>query len=204
MKFTSASALIAALLLSAGRLVAVSPAEATGHGAGASIPEGPSPDAENAIKTFKFDSGLKVGLFAAEPLLGNPVCFVTDEKGRWYIAETYRQEKGIEDDRAHTDWLNDDIASRTVADRLAMIHKFYPDPAKFEEKFAKFEDRITRLEDSNGDGKADKVDDHRRWLSRCARWHGRGPDRARQRSLVDLHPHSLAFQEPRRRMKRPT
>ncbi len=157
MKFTSASALIAALLLSAGRLVAVSPAEATGHGAGASIPEGPSPDAENAIKTFKFDSGLKVGLFAAEPLLGNPVCFVTDEKGRWYIAESYRQEKGIEDNRAHTDWLNDDLASRTVADRLAMIHKFYPDPKKFEEKFATFEDRITRVEDSNGDGKADKV-----------------------------------------------
>ena len=33
-----------------------------------------------------------------------------------------------------------------------MMHKFYPDAAKFEEKFAKYEDRIRRLEDTTGSG----------------------------------------------------
>src|SRR4028119_1285955 len=109
--------------------------------------------AVNAIKTFKLDPNLKVELFAAEPLLQNGVAFAEDAKGRWYIAETFRQEKGVEDNRAHANWLSDDIAARTVEDRLAMMHKFYPDPAKFAEKFTANEDRITRVEDSNGDGK---------------------------------------------------
>src|SRR4051812_39309572 len=121
----------------------------------AEVPQGdntgytePAQDAVNAIKTFKTDPGMKVSLFAAEPLLKNPVAFTQDEQGRWYIAESYRQEKGIEDDRGHGDWLNDDIAAQTVEDRLAMIHKFYPDPAKFAEKFAKEEERIVRVEDT--------------------------------------------------------
>ena len=113
-------------------------------------------EAANAMKTFKVDPGLKAELFAAEPLLRNPVAFSVDEKGRWYIAETYRQEKGIEDNRAHSNWLSDDIAARTVEDRLAMINKFYRDPAKFAEKFTKEEERIIRIEDTNGDGIADK------------------------------------------------
>jgi len=157
MKFHSAFIILAGTLILTGRISAVPPDEATGHGSGSSVPAGPSPDAENALKTFKYDSGLQVSLFAAEPLLGNPVSFQTDERGRWYIAESYRQEKGIEDNRAHKEWLDDDLASRTVEDRLAMMHKFYPNPEKFAEKFTKYEERITRVEDSNGDGKADKT-----------------------------------------------
>lgn len=121
-----------------------------------SQPVAASAEAANAIKGFKFDAGLKVELWAAEPLLGNPVSFSTDEQGRWYIAESYRQERGIEDNRSHAPWLNDDIASRSVEDRLAMIHRFYPEPEKFHEKFEAFEDRITRVEDSTGSGHADK------------------------------------------------
>ncbi|HEX5175798.1 MAG TPA: hypothetical protein VFV83_02160, partial [Chthoniobacteraceae bacterium] len=92
-------------------------------------------DAKNAIQSFSHDPGLKIELFAAEPLLKNPVAFSPDERGGWVIAESYRQEKGVEDNRAHANWLNDDIASRTVEDRLAMINKFYRDPKKFAEKF---------------------------------------------------------------------
>ncbi len=109
-----------------------------------------------AMKGFKFDPGLRLELFAAEPMLANGVAFSPDEKGRWYVAETYRQERGVEDNRGHGNWLDDDIAARTVEDRLAMIHKFYPDPKKFAEKFTKYADRVVRLEDSDGDGKADK------------------------------------------------
>ena len=120
-------------------------------------PVAASDAAQNAIKTFKYDAGLKVELWAAEPLLGNPVSFATDDKGRWYIAESYRQERGIEDNRSHMAWLTDDIASRSTDDRLAMIRKFYPDPKAMDEKFTRYEDRITRVEDTTGAGHADKT-----------------------------------------------
>jgi quinoprotein glucose dehydrogenase len=128
-------------------------AEAAGHGTGAAAKA--AGDASSAIKSFKYDGGIKVELFAHEPQLANPVAFTVDDQGRWYIAESYRQERGVEDNRGHGNWLNDDIASRSIEDRLAMIKKFYPDPEKFAEKFTKYEERITRLVDSNGDGKID-------------------------------------------------
>lgn len=129
--------------------------DAKTHGDGTTRAE-PAVDAAKAMKAFKFDQGLTVSLFASEPLLANGVAFAPDEQGRWYIAESYRQERGIEDNRGHMNWLNDDIASRSIEDRLAMMRKFYPDAAKFSEKFEQFEERITRLEDTNGDGIADK------------------------------------------------
>ncbi len=113
--------------------------------------------AENAIKTIQVDPSIKVELFAAEPLLANGVAFTQDEQGRWYVAETYRQEKGVEDNRSHLNWLNDDIAARTTDDRLAMIKKFYPDPKKYAEKFTTFEDRVVRVEDTTGAGRANKT-----------------------------------------------
>ena len=92
------------------------PAAEEGHGSGASasVVVGASDEGQNAIKTFKFDAGLTCALWAAEPLLGNPVCFTQDEKGRWYVGETFRQEKGIEDNRGHAEWLDEDIAAHTV------------------------------------------------------------------------------------------
>ena len=115
-----------------------------------------SDEGKNAIPSFKHDPGLKIELWAAEPMLANPVAFTQDEKGRWYVAETFRQERGIEDDRSHKEWLDEDIAAKTLDDRMAEMKKHYPDPAKFAEKFTKYEDRIRRLEDTKGSGKADK------------------------------------------------
>src|SRR5688572_8705221 len=106
---------LAALIPLAAPLHAVPPG--TTHGDG-TVRAQPSADAAQAIKTLKFDQGLSVSLFASEPLLKNPVAFAPDERGRWFIAETYRQEKGIEDNRGHMNWLDDDIAARTVEDRL--------------------------------------------------------------------------------------
>ena len=68
-------------------LLAVTP-EGTGHGKDAGAKSAANLDAGNAIKSFKFDAGLKAELFAAEPLLANRVAFAVDEKGRWYVAET--------------------------------------------------------------------------------------------------------------------
>ncbi len=131
--------------------------EGHGSGASASVVVGASDEGQNAIKTFKFDAGLKCELWAAEPLLGNPVSFTQDEKGRWYVAETFRQEKGIEDNRGHAEWLDEDIAAKTVEDRLAYMHKHIPDAAKFAEKYEKYEERIRRVEDTTGSGVANKV-----------------------------------------------
>jgi quinoprotein glucose dehydrogenase len=138
--------------------------ESKGHGDGKTEPG--AKDAGNAMKAFKFDGGLKVELWANEPQLSNAVAFSPDEKGRWYVAETYRQEGrivdgkpvtgGVVDNRGHMNWLNDDIASRSTEDRLAMMRKFYSDPKKFTEAFETHEERIVVLEDTKGAGRADK------------------------------------------------
>ena len=97
--------------------------DSEGSGASANAVTQASADGVNAIKTFTFDEGLKCELWAAEPLLANPVSFTEDDKGRWYVAETFRQERGVEDIRGHGTWLNDDIASTSINDRLWFMRK---------------------------------------------------------------------------------
>jgi len=94
-------------------------------------------DAANALKSVSTDAGLKLDIWAFEPMLANPVAFAPDERGRWYVSESYRQEGrqvngkpivgGVVDNRGHMGWLNDDIAARTTDDRLRMMRKYYPD-----------------------------------------------------------------------------
>ncbi|HEV3192864.1 MAG TPA: hypothetical protein VGY54_20300, partial [Polyangiaceae bacterium] len=67
-----------------------------------------SEDGERAISRMKVPEGLKIQLWAAEPMLANPVAFCFDEFGRVYVAETFRQKKGVEDNRDHMSWLDDD------------------------------------------------------------------------------------------------
>ncbi len=112
-----------------------------------------SDEGEKAIARFRVPKGLKVELFAAEPLLANPVAFWPDDHGRFYVAETFRHGQGVTDTRGHMNWLDDDLAARTVADRVAMYRKFFT-PEEFA-GFAVAEDRIRRIEDRDGDGKAD-------------------------------------------------
>ncbi|MDB5351237.1 MAG: repeat protein [Planctomycetota bacterium] len=106
-----------------------------------------------AIKSLRALPGFKVDLFAAEPMLANPVAFHIDEKGRFYVVETFRLHSGVTDARNHMNWLDDDLKSRTVADRLAM-YKQYLSPKEFE-SYGKDHDRIRLIEDRDGDGKAD-------------------------------------------------
>ena len=155
MKFQPLLSTLAGVSIICGPILAAEP-EGHGSGASATMIAPASDEGKNAIKSFKFDEGLHCDLWAAEPLLANPVCFTQDEKGHWYVAETFRQERGIEDDRGHKDWQDDDIASKSVEDRLRMMHKFYPDTKAFDEKFTQYEDRIRRLEDSTGSGFANQ------------------------------------------------
>jgi quinoprotein glucose dehydrogenase len=96
------------------------------------------------------DKGLKVDVWAAAPLMMNPVSFCFDEKGRVYVAETTRFEHGVPDTRGHMQWLDEDLANRSIDDLLAMYkkHKF--------EGFEKYSDQVRVVWDSTGSGKADK------------------------------------------------
>src|SRR5688500_11418080 len=64
-----------------------------------------SNEGELAIKRFRVPKGMKVELFAAEPMLANPVAFCIDHQGRFYVAETYRLHAGVTDIRGHMNWL---------------------------------------------------------------------------------------------------
>lgn len=108
---------------------------------------------ERAIVKMKPAPGLKVDLWAAEPLLANPVALNFDNQGRCYVIETWRFEHGVIDMRIHQDWLDDDLASKTVEDRIKLIHRKMGPNAR---TFAQMPDVIRLLEDTAGVGKADK------------------------------------------------
>jgi quinoprotein glucose dehydrogenase len=112
-----------------------------------------SGEGERAIAKFRVPEGLAVELFAAEPLLANPVAFSFDEKGRCYVAETFRLEAGVVDIRGRMHWLEDDLASRTVADRVAMYRK-HLSPEQFA-KYSVEHERVRLVEDRDGDGRAE-------------------------------------------------
>ena len=107
-----------------------------------------------AQKRIQVPDGFKVDLFAAEPMVANPVCFAVDEKNRFYVAETFRLHAGVTDIRDHTDWLDDDLACRTVDDRVAMMQRKLGDHFK---DYGVQHDRIRLLEDTTGSGRADKA-----------------------------------------------
>lgn len=112
----------------------------------------PSDDGIKAIPRIQLPKGLKAELFAAEPMLANPVAFCIDEQGRFYIAETWRHSHGVTDNRSHRNWLDDELASRTVADRIALYKKY-----KFYDSAGKEHDRVRLVLDTDGDGRADKA-----------------------------------------------
>ena len=106
--------------------------------------------AEEAVGQVRVEGGLTVSVWAAEPLMKNPVAFCFDEKGRAYVAESDRFGHGVPDTRGHMGWLDEDLANRSTADRLAMYkkHKY--------EGFEKYDDRVRLLWDGTGRGRADQ------------------------------------------------
>jgi quinoprotein glucose dehydrogenase len=112
-----------------------------------------SDEAQNAIRRFRVPKGFKVELFAAEPLLANPVAFHIDEQGRFFVCETFRALDGVTDIRHHMNWLNDDLASKSVEDRVTMMRKYEGERIS---KYTKESDRLRLVVDTNSDGRADK------------------------------------------------
>jgi quinoprotein glucose dehydrogenase len=113
-----------------------------------------SAEGQQAIQTFQIPEFLKSSLVASEPSLANPVAFCIDAQGRFYIAETFRQKKGVEDNRSHMSWLHDDLAAQSVADRVAYFKKHLGEKVS---DYGKEQDRIRLLEDMDGDGVVDRV-----------------------------------------------
>src|SRR5262249_38658769 len=93
---------------------------------------------------------LKVDLVASEPLLANPVAFCFGERGQIYVAETFRLGAGVLSIDGLRDWLEDDLASRTVDDRIALVKRKLGDQVS---TLTLKHDRVRLLEDTNGDGK---------------------------------------------------
>ena len=110
--------------------------------------------AELAIKQFKVAPGLKVDLWAAEPLLANPVAFAPDAQGRWYVAETFRLHAGVTDIRGHMHWLEQELASTSLESWMAI---FKGDPKIDLKKISEQTDRVKLVWDSTGSGRADKA-----------------------------------------------
>ena len=109
-----------------------------------------------AVSGFTLPEGMTMTAIAADPLVANPVAFCLDEQGQIYVCETFRQSRGVEDNRGHRDWLETDLSLQTVAERVAMFRKFLGDKA---ETYTVHEDRIRLLTDTDGDGLLDEATD---------------------------------------------
>ncbi|MBK7878677.1 MAG: HEAT repeat domain-containing protein [Planctomycetes bacterium] len=112
-----------------------------------------SDEARAAIARFQVPDGFRVELVAAEPSFANPVAFWPANDGAFYVAETFRHHQGVTDIRDHMDWLDDDLAAKTVADRVAYFKK------QLGERFSEMEvayDRVSLLRDTDGDGVVDR------------------------------------------------
>ena len=108
-----------------------------------------SPEAENSIQSFKISPGFNLHLWAAEPLLANPVAFAPDEKGRWYVAETFRLHAGVSDIRAHMEWLEAELSSKNLDAFLSILKG---DPKVDLAKNAQNSERVQLVWDSTGTG----------------------------------------------------
>ena len=121
------------------------------------VPETPvlrpaSEEGQQAIAQSKFPKSLECKLYAAEPDVANIVAIHRDFQGRMFVCETFRQDKGVEDNRGHQNWMDDELAAQTVADRVRYIRKYIPDADK---SYTAGDDRIRLLQDTTGDGLAD-------------------------------------------------
>jgi quinoprotein glucose dehydrogenase len=112
-----------------------------------------SDDATLALKRFSLPPGLQAKLWAAEPMLANPVAIDFDEKGRLFVSETYRYRSSVLDIRDYMGMLELDLAARTIEDRMALHRKVFGDQAK---EFAIESEIVRVVEDTNHDGVADK------------------------------------------------
>lgn len=117
-------------------------------------PLGPSEEARQAMASFRKPDGWSVSLFAAEPAFANPVALDVDNLGRVYVCESFRQDRGVTDNRGHDKtWLMADLAAMSVQDRIDYHKRLLGKEAA---EYTAHDDRIRMLVDSDNDGTADR------------------------------------------------
>lgn len=144
-----------AVLFSPLALLAADPVQTTPP-----LPDG-SAKAKQHMAGFRLPQGLKVELFASEPMLSSPVAISVDDKGRIFVAEEYRLGHGAGENRSNpafdfSFWLKDELQLKSNDDRLKMYEKWaakFPGGMKW---FTSHADQLRLVEDTTGSGRADK------------------------------------------------
>ena len=107
---------------------------------------------ELSLKKLQLAPGLKVELWAAEPLVMNPVAISVDERGRVFVAETHRWGSSIFDITKELPWLLNDLSIRTVEQREEFLaRQFATNSARLTNR----SELIRLVEDRAGAGRAD-------------------------------------------------
>lgn len=120
----------------------------------ADTPVAASDEGELAMKGFRKPAGWEVSLFAAEPDVANPVVMYVDNRGRVFVCESFRQDRGVTDNRKHDrEWLLADLSAETVQDRIDYHLRLLGSEA---DEYTAHDDRIRVVEDTDGDHKADR------------------------------------------------
>ncbi|MEY4938472.1 MAG: Quinoprotein glucose dehydrogenase precursor [Verrucomicrobiota bacterium] len=107
-----------------------------------------------ALQRMKLAPGLEAKLWAAEPMLANPVAFNFDERGRMFVAETYRYRTSVLDIRDYMWMLEDELTHRNQADWTATLERRLGEAGMRELSIES--ERVRLLEDTNGGGRADR------------------------------------------------
>ncbi len=109
--------------------------------------------ARASLAGLQLADGLKVDLFAADPLLFNPVAMSIDEQGRFFLAESHRWKDSIFDLWTKDEhWKLADFSFTEVAQREAFLRQEF---ATTLARLTKDSEVIRLLQDTNGDGIAD-------------------------------------------------
>ncbi|MBD0296231.1 MAG: dehydrogenase, partial [Flavisolibacter sp.] len=117
-------------------------------------------NAENALSTFELESGFKIELLAAEPLISDPVDMEIDEYGRLYVVEMHGyplDKSGSGKIKLLTDSDGDGRMDKSTVFAEGLI---LPNSIMRWKKGVLVTDapNVLYLEDTNGDGRADIKD----------------------------------------------
>lgn len=107
-----------------------------------------------SLATMRAAEGIEVELWAAEPMVANPVCLYVANSGEVYVAETFRHHAGVTDIREHMDWLDDDLAATSVEERAEYFQR---QEGEAYGEYAVEHERIRLIRDTDGDGQADEA-----------------------------------------------
>ncbi len=126
-------------------------------GAGSAAADRPLPasdEARLAIGSFRKPAGWEIKLFAAEPDVANPVAITVDNRGRLFVCESFRQDRGVTDNRSHdNEWLLADLAAETVQDRIDYHRRLLGSAVQ---QYARHDDRVRLIEDTDSDQVGDR------------------------------------------------